>query len=283
MHEGLLVMAPFPSPTARGWNPSPSISPPRKYSNINLLKCFITVVQSPSTFPCSWGFIYILIYLFLSLQQQASRDYIIYKDIGVVHLDNGVKEKALLECAEPHRSPLARNKCQKARRQPLTPLVILSPKARACALKESQKEGNGNKIAGKGIEKAAGSSGYDLCGIPPGRGAESPYCDSPMVQQLPQQGVGSSTFGSCTASPSVSPGLFSRTDRTLLREARKKKGRKKKGEHTRTEPGRNGDEGEKSVPWQRPRAAGKSLPALFIDDFFFFLASKANAGKLPPF
>lgn len=107
MHEGISVTAHFLSPTAHGWNPSPSIRAPQKYGNIHLLKYFITVVQSPSTFPCSCGFIYILIYLFLSLQQQASGDYIIYKDIGVMHLDNGVRGKAILGCAELHTSALS--------------------------------------------------------------------------------------------------------------------------------------------------------------------------------
>lgn len=123
------------------------------------------------------------------------------------------------------------SKTKEAASGPLTPLVILPPKARACTPKRSQEEGNGNATARKRIEKAAGSSGYDLHGTPPGRGAGSPYCDPPMVQRPPQRGVRGLYFLVLhSGKPPGSPGLLSQTERTLLRE--KKEERKK--EETRT-------------------------------------------------
>lgn len=118
------------------------------------------------------------------------------------------------------------SKTREAASGPLTPLVILPPKARACTPKRSQEEGNGNATARKRIEKAAGSSGYDLHGTPPGRGAGSPYCDPPMVQRPLSGEWAASIFWFCTvASPLAPLDCFPRED-SVKREERRKEERR---------------------------------------------------------
>lgn len=89
-----------------------------------------------------------------------------YKDIRVTQLDKGVRENAILGCAEPHRRALSKTKlgreCEQAASDLMDSLGHLATKGRGLCWREAQEKGDGNETPRKVIEKAARSLGMTL-------------------------------------------------------------------------------------------------------------------------
>lgn len=116
-------------PIAHLWDPGPSIRAHQQHPSSKIL---YHILRSPRTSPFLVVYLHIdWLILFLRLY------YFIYKDIGVEEPDNGVRKKAILGCAEPHRSALSRTKCRRGCKEAasglMTMLVILSSKEWAYA------------------------------------------------------------------------------------------------------------------------------------------------------